>query len=82
MILDKNGNDIGINYCRNCSHHVKLHKEPNRFGISCRWSILRLHEPHDPETDEPIPQLNSETTESTCNCEGFVSEAKVDNSNN
>jgi hypothetical protein len=66
-----------MNYCRYCTHHVKLHKEPDELGVSCRWSMLKLHEPHDPETDEPIPQLISETTEFTCNCEGFVAEVVV-----
>jgi hypothetical protein len=81
MSLDKNGRDVGVNYCRNCTHHVKLHKEPDEFEVSCRWSMLKLHEPHDPETDEPLPQLISEITELTCNCEQFVSEAKKDSSN-
>ena len=65
-----------MKYCRNCSHHIKLHRKPELVGISCQWTKLKLHEPHDPETDEPLPQLISESTELTCNCEGFVSEPK------
>jgi hypothetical protein len=72
---------MGMNHCRNCSHHVKWHKEPDRFGVSCQWKKHVLHEPRDPETDESIPQLISKITELTCNCGGFVSEAKADSSN-
>jgi hypothetical protein len=52
----------GMSYCRNCSHHKKFHKDPDEFGLVCKWSKSVIHEAHD-RKDKPIPEMISHTEE-------------------